>query len=61
MKIKFLSIMALVAALVGCSNNGRIDESNDPNYIGRNEMTISDGKVSPEVLMAFGRCSRHTI
>ena len=57
MKIKFLSIMALVAALVGCSNNGRIDESNDPNYIGRHEMTISDGKVSPEVLMAFGRLS----
>ena len=47
--------MALAAALVGCSNNCRIDESNDPNYIGRHEMTISDGKVSPEVLMAFGR------
>ena len=44
MKIKFLSIMALAAALVGCSNNARIDESNDPNYIGRNQMTITDGK-----------------
>lgn len=55
MKIKFLSIMALVATLVGCSNNERIDESNDPNYIGRHEMTITDGKISPEVLMAFGR------
>ena len=55
MKIKFLSIMALAAALVGCSNNARIDESNDPNYIGRHQMTISDGRVSPEVLMAFGR------
>lgn len=55
MKIKFLSIMALAAALVGCSNNARIDESNDPNYIGRNQMTITDGKISPEVLMAFGR------
>ena len=55
MKIKFLSIMALAAALVGCSNNARIDESNDPNYIGRHQMTINDGRVSPEVLMAFGR------
>ena len=55
MKFKFLSIMALAAALVGCSNNARIDESNDPNYIGRHQMTITDGRVSPEVLMAFGR------
>ena len=55
MKFKLLSIMALAAALVGCSNNARIDESNDPNYIGRNQMTITDGKISPEVLMAFGR------
>ena len=47
--------MALAAALVGCSNNARIDESSDPNYIGRHQMTITDGRVSPEVLMAFGR------
>ena len=47
--------MALAAALVGCSNTARIDESNDPNYIGRHQMTITDGRVSPEVLMAFGR------
>ena len=47
--------MALAAALVGCSNTARIDESSDPNYIGRHQMTITDGRVSPEVLMAFGR------
>ena len=53
--------MALVAtSLVGCnlkSKSDVIDESNDPEYIGRNEIKVENGRMSAEVLWAFGRLS----
>ena len=55
MKLKFLTIMSLAATLFGYSNNVRIDESGNPDYIGRHQMTIDNGRITPEVLMAFGR------
>lgn len=49
----------LAAALVSCSkkDNGMIDESADPAYIGKNNITVQNGRMSPEVLWAFGRLS----
>ena len=52
--------MALAAtALVSCSKKeqGMIDESADPAYIGKNNITVENGRMSPEVLWAFGRLS----
>ncbi|MCQ2338166.1 MAG: S9 family peptidase [Paludibacteraceae bacterium] len=61
MDIKNLLVMALVAtSLVGCnlkSKSDVIDESNDPEYIGRNEIKVENGRMSAEVLWAFGRLS----
>ncbi|MCQ2344641.1 MAG: S9 family peptidase [Paludibacteraceae bacterium] len=61
MDIKNLLVMALVAtSLVGCnlkSKSDVIDESNDPEYIGRNEIKVENGRMCAEVLWAFGRLS----
>lgn len=53
--------MALVATtLASCNMKSKgdvIDESNDPAYIGRNEIKVENGRMSAEVLWAFGRLS----
>lgn len=53
--------MALAAtALVSCNSDGSIsmiDETSDPEYIGRNEIKVEDGRMTAEVLWAFGRLS----
>ena len=33
------------------------DKTNDDGFIGRSEIVIEDGKMTPEVLLAFGRLS----
>lgn len=49
--------MALAAMFAACSapKEQRVDESNDAKYIGRHEIKVKDGKMTPEVLWAFGR------
>ncbi len=51
--------MALAAtALTACHKDkatGIIDETADPDYIGRNEITVENGRMNEMVLWAFGR------
>lgn len=57
MKLKFLTTMALASLLTACTshNTRKVDQSDSEKYIGRQEMTITDGRMTPEVLYALGR------
>ncbi len=49
--LKKVSIMALALGMVACSNS----TSDDDNIIGRSEIKVENGIMTPEVLWAFGR------
>lgn len=62
MKNKVLLIMAIALSISACTTNNNqstnaIDESQDVEYIGKHNITVPDGKMTPEVLWAFGRLS----
>lgn len=60
MNLKKLMMMAFIAtAMTACGDKAAtiVDESADPDYIGRNEIKVENGRMSPEVLWAFGRLS----
>ncbi|MDR1543419.1 MAG: S9 family peptidase [Prevotellaceae bacterium] len=51
-KIKFIIFMALTAALLSCNS-----EKNAEKIIGKSDIKIENGRMSPEVLWAMGRLS----
>lgn len=56
---KIVSFTALAVIAIGIlmfMKNGKNDLSSE-GYIGRSTITVEDGKMSPEVLLAFGRLS----
>ena len=62
MKNKVLLIMAIALSISACTTNNNqstnaIDESQDVEYIGKHNITVPDGRMTPEVLWAFGRLS----
>ncbi|MBR5835965.1 MAG: S9 family peptidase [Bacteroidales bacterium] len=56
---KVLGFAALAAVAIGLFMfmKGEKQEISSEGYIGRSDMTVADGKMSPEVLLAFGRMS----
>lgn len=60
MKLKTMaSVIVAAAALSACSSNEDkgINQSQEPDYIGKHEIVVKDGRITPEVLWAFGRLS----
>ena len=62
MKLKVLLFMAIALSISACNkqddqSNIAIDETQDVEYIGKHNITITDGRMTPEVLWAFGRIS----
>ena len=57
MNFKTMAAIGLAASMVACSSpqNDIVDQSGEADYIGKHEMTITDGRMSPEVLWAMGR------
>ena len=53
MNIKFFAALAGVLVLAACSN----EMTTEKGYIGPAEMEITDGHMSPEVLLSLGRLS----
>ena len=56
---KIVSLMALTAIAIGIlmfMKKGT-NEFSSEGYIGKSEIVIEDGKMSPEALLAFGRLS----
>ena len=53
--IKYIAMTALTLAALACSRNAR--ESEDAAYIGPSDITIADGRMTPEVLLSLGRLS----
>ena len=50
---KLIIILTLITSIMACSTEGL----NREGYIGKSDITIEDGKMTPEVLLAFGRLS----
>lgn len=52
-----MATLGIAAALAACTapKGEKIVETSDPDYIGRHEITIPDGRMTPEILWAFGR------
>lgn len=59
MKFKTMATIGLAATMVACSapKGEIVDQSGDADYIGKHELTIADGRMTPEVLWALGRLS----
>lgn len=59
MKFKTMATLMLAASLTACSSqkSEMTDQSTDPDYIGRHDVSVSDGRMTPEILWAFGRLS----
>ena len=56
---KIVSFMVLAAVAIGLFIFMKQDktELSSEGYIGKSEIVIADGKMSPEALLAFGRMS----
>ena len=54
MNTKFFAALALTGALVACSNNEMKPQNG---YIGPSDLEITDGHMTPEVLLSLGRLS----
>ena len=50
-----IAMMSAAMLLASCSTNNGNQDSGDPAVIGRQEITIKDGRLSPEALWAMGR------
>lgn len=57
MKLKTMATVMLATALAACTQpkSERTDQSAELDYIGRHKITVKDGRMTPEVLWAFGR------
>ena len=52
----FAALAVIATGILIFMRNGKNDLSSE-GYIGRSTITVEDGKMSPEVLLAFGRLS----
>ena len=54
--VSFAALAVIATGILIFMKNGKNDLSSE-GYIGRSTITVEDGKMSPEVLLAFGRLS----